>query len=347
MTLMREIPSDASAMANLADCFLGSSDWVFERRLAQFRGNLLATCDEVEQGIAQVARAKNIEAGPGSNGVARAGDDVQRRRSAVCKVKDDIRSATSWSETFRIEQSLVHLMSDLAVASELRRRRAELHRFAPALQAHYQFEIKNAIDDASADPDALRKLLFRLVKDMQWCDLNSFHHHVFVCQLTQRVNVVFTASMVAFFVLVMIMFSPLVVHSIYLYLAMTAGVFGASFSMLISLEARVEICDLDQLRSIRSWPSLLTRIFAGAGGGLLLYFFVLSGVLTMKGLPPLDTLAQCNGGCVQEDTGWGQSALFVLLAFVSGFIEKLIPGLIRTAGSKLNWTDTETSEIRP
>jgi hypothetical protein len=238
-------------------------------------------------------------------------------------------------------------MSDQAVVAELRRRRAELYRFTGSLQAHYQFEIKNLIDDTSVKSDALRKLLFRLVKYFKWCDLISFHHHVFVCQLTQRVNVVFTLSMILFFILVMVMFSTAVVESIYLYLAMITGVFGASFSMLISLEERVEVCDLDQLRSIRAWPSLLMRIFAGAGGGLLLYFFVLSGVITMQGLPPLDMRAKCTGGCVADNLEWGKSALFVLLAFISGFIEKLIPGLIRTTGSKLSWADTDTSEIRP
>ena len=344
--IVSETLVDDGIVAKLADFFSGSTDWVFDRRLIQCRGNLLSACDEITSGL-------DVTEKPELN------DDYEKTKeicivkinhgvaipvSDVLKLKQEILRADQWSEIFRLEQTLITRISDQAVISELRRRRADLHKLSCNLQTHYQYEIKTLIDEESPNPDASRKLLFRLVKDMQWCELNTFHNHVFVCQLTHRVNIIFTLSMIVFFTVIMVMFSTWAVDSIYLYLAMVTGVFGASFSMLISLEERVEVCDLDQLRSIRAWSSLLTRIIAGAGGGLLLYFFVLSGIITVDGLPSLDTLAPCNGECESKNMEWGQSALFVLLAFVSGFIEKLIPGLIRTTGNKLIWAENGNSE---
>lgn len=349
MNIVRETPVDEGVVANLLDFVSGSTDWVFDRRLTQCRGNLLSACDEITSGldITENTRLDNNHKQGKESCIIKINHGVAIPVSEVSKLKQEIGKADRWSEIFRLEQTLITRISDQSVIAELRRRRAELHKLSGNLQTHYQYEIKNLIDDESAHPDASRKLLFRLVKDMQWSELNSYHHHVFVCQLTHRVNMVFTLSMIVFFVVIMVMFSTWGVESIFLYLAMVTGVFGASFSMLISLEERVKVCDLDQLRSIRAWSSLLTRIIAGAGGGLLLYFFVLSGVITIDGLPPLDTLAQCNGECKTNNMEWGKSALFVLLAFVSGFIEKLIPGLIRTTGNKLAWADNANSESKP
>lgn len=349
MNIIRETPVDNGMVASMVDFFSGSTDWIFDRRMTQCRGNLLSACDEITSDLDVTENLEADDNDKQENGICiiKVNHGVPIPVSEVLKLKQEILKADQWSEIFRLEQTLVTRISDQSVVTELRRRRAELHRLPSNLQTHYQYEIKNLIDDESPNPDAARKLLFRLIKDIQWCELNSFHHHVFVCQLTHRVNIVFTLSMIVFFSVIMVMFSTWDVESIFLYLAMVTGVFGASFSMLISLEDRVKVCDLDQLRSIRAWSSLLTRIIAGAGGGLLLYFFVLSGVITMDGLPPLDTLAQCNVKCESQNMEWGKSALFVLLAFVSGFIEKLIPGLIRTTGNKLTWAENGNSESKP
>ena len=349
MNILRETPVNDGMVANLVDFFTGSTDWVFARRLTQCRGNLLSACDEITSGLEVTENSELDDEYKQTKEICviKINQEVAIPISEILNLKREISNANQWSEIFRLEQTLITRISDQSVIAELRRRRADLHRLSSNLHTHYQYEIKNLIDDESPDPDACRKLLFRLVKDMQWCELNSFHHHIFVCQLTNRVNIVFTLSMIVFFTVIMVMFSTWAVESIFLYLAMVTGVFGASFSMLISLEDRVKVCDLDQLRSIRAWSSLLTRIIAGAGGGLLLYFFVLSGVIMIDGLPPLDTLAQCNGECESENMEWGKSALFVLLAFVSGFIEKLIPGLIRTTGNKLTWTESGNTESKP
>ena len=348
MNIVREMPVDNGIVANLVDFISGSTDWVFERRLTQCRGNLLSACDEITSGLDVTGDVERKDDHKQTKDICivKINKGIAIPVSEVLKIKQEILKADRWCEIFRLEQTLITQISDQSVIAELCRRRADIHRLSCNLQTHYQYEIKNLIDDESPNPDALRKLLFRLVKDLQWCELNSYHHHVFVCQLTHRVNMVFTLSMILFFAVIMVMFSAWAVDSIFLYLAMVAGVFGASFSMLISLEDRVKVCDLEQLRSIRAWSSLLTRIIAGAGGGLLLYFFVLSGVIIMDGLPPLDTLAQCNGECDPQNMEWGKSALFVLLAFVSGFIEKLIPGLIRTTGDKLTWAETGNSESK-
>jgi len=120
---------------------------------------------------------------------------------------------------------------------------------------------------------------------------------------------------------------------------------GISFSMLTSIEARVSTSDLDELRSIRSWPSLFTRISAGAGGGLILYFFILSGVVVIPGLPGLDILS--GGVPAQDKKGFDAFALFVLLSFVAGFAEKLVPGLIDRATDRLKGKEPEPLDVNP
>ncbi len=205
MNIIREAPVNEGAVSSFIDIFYGSTDWVFERRLAQCRGNLLSTCDEIEFGNSDREYLRTINDPRREDGRGSVNNSHANSRPVPVDsgLKEEIRKADSWSEIFRLEQSLVNRISDQAVLAELRRRRTELHRFASNLQTHYQYEIKNLIDDVAAKPDAMRELLFRLVKDMQWCELNSFHHHVFVCQLTQRVNVVFTISMIIFFTVIM------------------------------------------------------------------------------------------------------------------------------------------------
>ena len=319
-----EIPSDSSWTGSLYSLFFGSTNWIYQRRLFQFRGNLNAICDEIE---------KNVSA---KNGMA---DEIKR-------IRDEIAEVTSWSDAFRLEQCLVHLMDGRSVKTELKRREADLGSFAPNLNAHYKSEIKNELKGGDVDIISIRGLLFRLIKDLQWQELNEYHRHLMTNQIVQRINIIFLISLVIFFgINIYFLYGGGVFSSVYLFVAIISGVFGASFSMLTSIEARVSASDLDELRSIRSWPSLFTRISAGGGGGLILYFFILSGVVVVPGLPKPEILS--GGAPIDGMSGVDAFALFVLLSFIAGFAEKLVPGLIDRATDRLKEKEPEPLDINP
>jgi len=311
-----EYVSDEGLFASLKTSAFGSSNWVYERRFKQFKGNLLAVCDEIEQS-----------------------ESSHRDDAVFTSIKSGLKEANGWTEAFALEQSLVQFMSVEAVVADLRRRRAEIDKFFPKLDAHYQYEIKNALIDPLKSQESNRKLLFRLVQDQQWHEVNNYHRHVFVNQLTLRVNILFMFSLAIFFLMVTTaVFGDFKPH--YFLMSLISGVFGASFSMIASLENRINSCDLDELRSIRSWASLLTRLFSGAGGGILLYFFIMSNVITITGVEARDLQVK-NGYNNAQQTPY---ALFVLLAFTAGFVEKMIPGLINSTQSRVGGRSADSSE---
>ena len=319
-----EIPSDSTWVGNIQHLFFGSTNWIYVRRLSQFCGNLRAICDEIEQNDST------------KNG----------KSSELASIRTKIDDLVSWSEAFRLEQSLIHLMDDSSAITELKRRRADLDKFSPKLNAHYQFEIRNELKKNESGDNPVKGLLFRLVKDLQWQELNGYHRHLITNQIIQRINIIFLLSIFLFFLVnIFFFYEKELFKSVFLFVAIVSGIFGASFSMLTSIEARVSTSELDELRSIRSWPSLFTRISAGAGGGLILYFFILSGVVVIPGLPGLDILS--GGVPAQNKEGFDAFALFVLLSFIAGFAEKLVPGLIDRATDRLKGKEPEPLDVNP
>lgn len=159
-----------------------------------------------------------------------------------------------------------------------------------------------------------------------------------------------------------------------LMLAGFAGAWGASFSMLIGLRKRLDESNINDLKLMRSLAMLVSRPLIGLGAAFILYFFLVAGLVSGGLFPDLAETAQETrapevGGeagdpgspgaepAPEEPTRPGASpggggtrssdatdrdgkrrnlALLVVLSFLAGFSEKLVPGLLTRTGERLS-----------
>jgi hypothetical protein len=117
-----------------------------------------------------------------------------------------------------------------------------------------------------------------------------------------------------------------------LVLAMAAGLFGATFSMLVQIQQRTSQGTLDDIQSAASWHSLIVRCSFGLGAAAILYFFFESGLLEGSLWPSIDNLefVESKTGNLQRvpNKDW---CLLVIWSFLAGFSENFVPTiLIRT-----------------
>ncbi len=94
--------------------------------------------------------------------------------------------------------------------------------------------------------------------------------------------------------------------------------------MLSDLEKRLKGGQLDDLRSMSSLSVICSRWFTGAAGGIVLFYFLHSQVLSSEVLPDLSDFANVSGK---------DKSLLIVLCLTAGFSEKLIAGiLMKTKG---------------
>jgi len=121
-----------------------------------------------------------------------------------------------------------------------------------------------------------------------------------------------------------------------LIVALAAGFFGATFSMLLQTQRRASEGTLEDLSNQCSWRTLMVRSFFGIGGAAILYFFFSSGLLEGSLWPKLPELAyqelvdKTSGGLVANKE-W---CLLVIWCFLGGFSETLVPNILRDTEAK-------------
>ena len=114
-----------------------------------------------------------------------------------------------------------------------------------------------------------------------------------------------------------------------LLLAMAAGLFGATFSMLMQTQRRTSSGTLDDVEAAASWHTLLVRCSFGVGAAAILYFFFRSGLLEGSLWPKLTDLKfeAFTQGTEQRipNRDW---CLLVIWSFVAGFSENFVPTIL-------------------
>lgn len=122
-----------------------------------------------------------------------------------------------------------------------------------------------------------------------------------------------------------------------LMVGLSAGFFGATFSMLLQTQRRTsEAITLDALRAASSWRTLIVRGSVGLGAAAILYFFFRSGLMAGNLWPDLSRLsfdALAGGGAdgLVPNQHW---CLLVIWCFLAGFSETLVPNILSKTEQK-------------
>ncbi|MDQ2694199.1 MAG: hypothetical protein M3Z21_02255 [Pseudomonadota bacterium] len=230
----------------------------------------------------------------------------------------------SWNSAYQVEQLLVLLFDQETLQTELGRRLEEGRTvLRPELAAWYQTELAEAGTAAQQ-----RALLLRLINDLQWRYTVNEVRRGYTRQITERTGYLFFFAIALFaFALVGPNFNPFqawLEHDAHLLLLVTgAGIWGAAFSMLTGLKARMQTSSFNQLKVSRFWSMLVSRMLVGMGAALILYFFLKAGLLSGEMFPRKEDFHDVHG-----ENGSVPQAKLIVWSFLAGFSERLVPGVL-------------------
>jgi len=270
-----------------------------------------------------------------------------------------------WDEIYKAESLLALLFSGALLRQEIGARLQEFAiedpAAADALRQEYEAPIKCPAKGHRPDDAMLRVFLLRLMEALHWSAKKKYLARPIRIEATNRilVGLLFSfALLVAPYVYLIWDFTPrnaadgFPVSSAWtlfaLWTALSAGLLGAFFSRLISVQRQWSKMTLDEVFLHREWPYTLLRAGVGVCGALVVYFFLRSGIAEGALFPKFSEvrIEFINVRAV-EAVGMAfvmPSAALALLTFwcfLAGFSEALVPSILSSAERQI--TDAATS----
>ena len=268
------------------------------------------------------------------------------------QLDQQLNEALSWSSVNQVELALVDHYDDTTLITEWRRRLAEIHVLPEHLNTFYQSQANET------KIDTLRTLLSRLIVDLQWLSESKRVIRFNECRMRRNIVTLFLFAFVLFFlptilrVMFNIEFDNLRVY--YIFTAASAGILGAAFSQLTSIQTRVQSATLDQVRAMSQFSYIVARSVVGAGAGLIMFYLIQSGLLNGAFFPEfIDDIAEltqfknalATASQAESAQGVSQSieivlsvgtlarpaqglSLLIVWCLLAGFSEKMIPGIL-------------------
>jgi len=243
----------------------------------------------------------------------------------------------TWSEAYEVERLLFDLYDSTMLDVELGRRMVEAKRtLVEDEYAYYLEEEKHLTADArqASGTEELcnykRSLLNRLVNDLQWrfsIQQTKRVHSLFIRNFT---SIVFVLSTVVFLVVLCTCKGSTNFH---IWVSLVTGIWGASFSMIVSLNTRLKQGSLEDLRLLRSVSYVFSRVAIGIGASLILNFFMCSSLLEGTMFPDLQSLRTIQTG---QGPDYKNLSLLTIWSFIAGFSEKFVPNLLSKTESQAN-----------
>lgn len=262
---------------------------------------------------------------------------AQQHHDTIEQIEKALSETATLNKINYIEQSLVPLLYDELLNSTLKRHLVQIKMFDPDLQKHYQDEAINAQSDREK-----QTLLSQLIEDLQW-------HKQQLIVKQETTYKVWAKAGYGFIFAFMLFFLPALIppfgeallsagkgagRALNIYTALSSGALGAAFTMIISVRKRIANASTEGLFIMQSSIFVASRIITGIGGGLILYYFLQSGILE-GGIFPGFISVPGNYGPVLIADGDKQFSLLVIWCFIAGFSETMIPSMIMKTEQQL------------
>ena len=188
-----------------------------------------------------------------------------------------------WHKAYEIERLLIDIYDEETLKLELKKCVVEAK---PVLSEDDNKFYETEFQVADPIPEQ-RSLLNRLINDLQWRYTITECQRYFSRSLRKRTGIAFVGS-IALFLLVVIFLNKLENFSADVsngLIAMTAGFFGACFSMLVSIKKRLSEVSFDDLKVLSKWPPIMTRAIIGPGAALIIFYMLQAELLTGSMFP--------------------------------------------------------------
>lgn len=213
----------------------------------------------------------------------------------------------SWNTAYKVEKLLAHIRAPESLEYELDTQIKSLEKVDSAARELHQSSLEKLREEFQADKEhrpkasadwndpytlRLRSLLERVLNDVHWKFAQRFLNRKILLRFT---TTIFSLALVltGFFVLVLIWAAS---HGEILNgfsglgIATTAGLLGASFSILTGPAIDYEKMTIEEMLRQAGIPFVLLRVGVGGIAAVILYFFFESGVLGGDLLPALDRI---------------------------------------------------------
>ncbi|POF31794.1 hypothetical protein [Roseibium marinum] len=269
-----------------------------------------------------------------------------------------------WNDAYEAEKRLAHIRPAASLRFELDTQIASLQKVAPeSFKLFTQMKTKLAEDfkDAKVEWEApsawsapyvvaLRNLLERVLNEVHWKYAQRYHSRKIKERYTTNVSKISGALLGAFLFVIYVVAQHGIAFTSYagLETAFTAGLLGASFSILTGTHNYTAGTSIEDMLRETGFPSTLVRIIVGGIAAVMLYFFFETSLLDGAIIPELSKVGFTKTSFFDQplnpDTSAKQwlvpnSDLCKLLvwSFTAGFSEKLVPsvlGQVRPAEKK-------------
>lgn len=263
-----------------------------------------------------------------------------------------------WSIANEIEMLTVGLMDAPSLTAEYRRQLCD----ARTLKLEGVSDYEKSLE--APEEGERRAALVRLISDNQGKFRKRDVLREYIAAYTARVSLIFSLSTVIFMAMIIglawlaqdYMMALFVAESdgigpplppppagmrafASFYVALSAGLFGAAFSMMAQTRKRVEAATIEGMKTNARFAMLFFRLGVGIGAAMILYFIFDTEVLGEGALTPnlpevgfdvstKTTVAFTSIGGLSPNR---DLSLLMLWSFVAGFSEVLVPSILRRA----------------
>jgi hypothetical protein len=260
-----------------------------------------------------------------------------------------------WDETYKVERLIALLLSGSQLRQEISARLQELAGQSLAesdsLRRDYEALLKSPGDNqqTAADDGVLRSFLVRVMEALHW---NAKKKYLARPIRKQATKIILYGVIISFMLLIL----PYVLlnfgkpgqegpwWSLFaLYTALTAGLLGAFFSRLITIQRGWASMAIDEVFVQREISYTLLRAGVGMCGALVVYFFLRSEFVKGPLFPEFENVAirfvriigdeNVNMAFVMPSK---DLALLTFWCFLAGFSEALVPNILASTVKQLS-----------